>query len=60
MGHGSADVPDFTSGEYSLKTAQGVTEVKTSRDQEKKDMQDLNERFSNYLDKVWNRYIDPI
>lgn len=51
-GLGSADIGDFTSGEYSLKTAHGVGEVKSSRDQEKKELQDLNERFSNYLDKV--------
>jgi len=29
-----------------------VTNVKTSRDKEKKDMQDLNERFASYIEKV--------
>jgi hypothetical protein len=33
-------------------TSTGVSAVKTSRDQEKKELQNLNERFSNYLDKV--------
>jgi intermediate filament protein if len=30
----------------------GVTGVKSSRDKEKKDMQDLNERFASYIEKV--------
>lgn len=30
----------------------GMMDVKTSRVQEKKDMQDLNERFANYIEKV--------
>ncbi|ESO10791.1 hypothetical protein HELRODRAFT_185279 [Helobdella robusta] len=37
---------------YSSITASGVSSVKESRDQEKKDMQDLNERFANYIDRV--------
>jgi hypothetical protein len=53
LGAGPAEIGDFASGEYQLKTAHGVSEVKSSRDQEKKELQDLNERFSNYLDKVW-------
>jgi len=32
--------------------ATGVSGVKTSRDKEKKDMQDLNERFASYIEKV--------
>jgi intermediate filament protein if len=32
--------------------ATGVTNVKSSRDKEKKDMQDLNERFASYIEKV--------
>jgi len=32
--------------------ASGVTNVKTARDKEKKDMQDLNERFASYIEKV--------
>nr|KAI8747976.1 60 kDa neurofilament protein [Biomphalaria glabrata] len=30
----------------------GVTTVKSSREREKKDMQQLNERFANYIEKV--------
>ncbi|ESN94112.1 hypothetical protein HELRODRAFT_186040 [Helobdella robusta] len=30
----------------------GVTSVKNSREKEKKDMQDLNERFASYIEKV--------
>ena len=37
---------------YSVITATGVSGIKESRDQEKKDMQDLNERFANYIDKA--------
>ena len=29
-----------------------VTDVKNTREREKKDMQDLNERFANYIEKV--------
>ena len=29
----------------------GVTNVKSSREKEKKEMQDLNERFANYIEK---------
>lgn len=32
--------------------ATGVSNVKSSRDKEKKDMQDLNERFASYIEKV--------
>lgn len=39
-------------GAYANVTNVGVTAVKTSRDQEKKDMQDLNERFASYIEKV--------
>lgn len=44
----------FKEGDYSLVTATSVNTVKSSRDQEKKELQNLNERFSNYLDKVRN------
>ena len=39
-------------GAYALVTQTGVTAVKTSREREKKDMQDLNERFASYIEKV--------
>jgi intermediate filament protein if len=39
-------------GAYQSLTTTGVQNVKTSRDQEKKDMQDLNERFASYIEKV--------
>jgi intermediate filament protein if len=39
-------------GAYSTVTTQGVSNVKESRDREKKDMQDLNERFASYIEKV--------
>lgn len=40
------------SGAYALVTTTGVTAVKSSREREKKDMQDLNERFASYIEKV--------
>jgi len=40
------------SGAYANVTTTGVTAVKSSREQEKKDMQDLNERFASYIEKV--------
>ena len=39
-------------GAYALVTQTGVTAVKSSREKEKKDMQDLNERFASYIEKV--------
>jgi len=39
-------------GAYGNMTSHGVNSVKTSRDKEKKDMQDLNERFASYIEKV--------
>jgi len=39
-------------GAYANVTSTGVTQVKSSREQEKKDMQDLNERFASYIEKV--------
>ena len=44
-------------GAYAMVTQTGVTAVKSSREREKKDMQDLNERFASYIEKVQN--IDP-
>lgn len=40
------------SGAYANVTSTGVTAVKSTREQEKKDMQDLNERFASYIEKV--------
>jgi len=40
------------SGAYANITNTGVTAVKSSREREKKDMQDLNERFASYIEKV--------
>ena len=39
-------------GAYANVTQTGVTAVKSSREKEKKDMQDLNERFASYIEKV--------
>lgn len=39
-------------GAYANMTSAGVVNVKSSRDKEKKDMQDLNERFASYIEKV--------
>ena len=39
-------------GAYAMVTEIGVTAIKTSREREKKDMQDLNERFASYIEKV--------
>lgn len=40
------------SGAYATVSSAGVNNVKVSRDKEKKDMQDLNERFASYIEKV--------
>jgi len=39
-------------GAYANITTTGVANVKAGRDKEKKDMQDLNERFASYIEKV--------
>jgi len=39
-------------GGYATVTTTGVNSVKNTREQEKKDMQDLNERFASYIEKV--------
>ena len=50
----NSNAPDvsFDEGNYSVVTAKGVSDVKANRDQEKKELSELNDRFSNYLDKV--------
>jgi len=39
-------------GAYATVTTTGVANVRTAREREKKDMQDLNERFASYIEKV--------
>jgi intermediate filament protein if len=39
-------------GGYTSLSSKGVLDVTTSRHKEKKDMQDLNERLANYIEKV--------
>lgn len=39
-------------GTYSTQAVTGANSVKESREQEKRDMQDLNSRFSDYLERV--------
>lgn len=41
-----------TAGGYASLSNKGVTDVKQSRHREKKDMQDLNERLANYIEKT--------
>jgi intermediate filament protein if len=48
MGYSSNAAP----GAFSSLTSHGVNSVKEGRDKEKKDMQDLNERFASYIEKV--------
>jgi len=47
-----AQAPAVSAGAYAAVTQTGVTAVKSARTQEKKDMQDLNERFASYIEKV--------
>lgn len=49
MHYGGLSAP---SGAYAAVTNSGVSNVKQSREREKKDMQDLNERFASYIEKV--------
>jgi hypothetical protein len=46
------NMPQMNSGAIQAIAASGVSNVKTSRATEKKDMQDLNERFASYIEKV--------
>jgi len=43
---------DLPAGAYAKVANTGMTSVKTSRDHEKKEMQDLNERLANYIEKM--------
>ncbi|KAH9500744.1 hypothetical protein Btru_076379 [Bulinus truncatus] len=55
-GSSTTRMVEISSGYHPLGTGSvavtGVTNFKTSREREKKDMQDLNERFANYIEKV--------
>ena len=42
----------FGPGGYSNVSSSGVNTVKSHREQEKKDMQDLNERFASFIEKT--------
>jgi len=59
-GGGGGGDASFTEGQFAMVTATGVTAVKDSRDQERKDMQDLNERFANYIEKVNSRVLSSL
>ena len=45
-------MPQMNAGAIQAIAASGVSNVKSSRANEKKDMQDLNERFASYIEKV--------
>jgi intermediate filament protein if len=45
-------MPSAPAGAYQTMTNTGVSTVLTNREREKKDMQDLNERFASYIEKV--------
>jgi len=51
-GYGAGMGMGAPSGAYEKVSAVGVANVKNSREREKKDMQDLNERFASYIEKV--------
>ncbi|XP_014776800.1 60 kDa neurofilament protein [Octopus bimaculoides] len=42
----------FKDGVVSSLSQRGATDIKCTREKEKKEMQDLNERFANYIEKV--------
>ncbi|VDH91694.1 70 kDa neurofilament protein-like isoform X5 [Mytilus galloprovincialis] len=48
----SSGMQGLSPGGYEKVSNSGVQTVKSSREKEKKDMQDLNERFANYIEKV--------
>lgn len=45
----------LSEGAYATMTSTGVNQVKMTRDQEKKDMKDLNDRFAVYINKARNK-----
>ena len=51
-GYGSGVRSSMGPGGYSNVSNSGVSSVKSSREREKKDLQDLNERFASYIEKV--------
>lgn len=51
-GLGSAPPIAMQDGSYARLSSSNVTNVKEHRAKEKKDMQDLNERLANYIEKV--------
>ncbi|XP_050415662.1 60 kDa neurofilament protein isoform X1 [Patella vulgata] len=48
----SGFMPSAGPGGYANISSSGVKNVQTTRQREKKDMRDLNERFANYIEKV--------
>ena len=46
----------LTLASYAPLANSGVLDVKNSREREKKDMQDLNERFASYIEKVFKKF----
>ncbi|GAB1606990.1 60 kDa neurofilament protein-like [Argonauta hians] len=43
---------NFQSGVASSISHSGITDIRSNREKERKEMQDLNERFGNYIEKV--------
>lgn len=52
VSYGLGSALAIPAGAYANISQTGVQNIKSSRVQEKKDMQDLNERFANYIEKV--------
>ena len=48
----STGLGNLSPGGFEKASNTGVHSVKVNREREKKDMQDLNERFANYIEKV--------
>jgi intermediate filament protein if len=48
----TSGMSNMTPDNYRMATTTGVEQVKQSREHEKKEMQDLNDRFANYIEKV--------